>query len=71
MLLSYDLWQRRYGGDPDIVGRMIEANRSPRRVIGVLERGFAFPRPEIGLWYPEDPDPATARVDPCETLRLR
>jgi predicted permease len=62
VLLSYDLWQRRYGGDPAIVGRTIEANRAPRRVIGVLEQGFAFPRPEIGLWYPEDPDPATARV---------
>ncbi|MGE0158259.1 MAG: ADOP family duplicated permease [Gemmatimonadales bacterium] len=62
VLLSYELWQRRYGGDPSIVGRTIEANRVPRRVIGVLEEGFAFPRPEIGLWYPEDPDPATARA---------
>jgi predicted permease len=62
VLLSYDLWQRRYGGDPDIVGRTIEANSAPKLVIGVLEEGFAFPRPEIGLWYPEDPDPATARV---------
>jgi putative ABC transport system permease protein len=62
VLLSYDLWQRRYGGDPSIVGRTIEANRAPKLVIGVLEEGFAFPRAEIGLWYPEDPDPATARA---------
>ena len=60
VLLSYDLWQRRYGGDPSVIGRMIEANQVPRRVIGVLEPGFAFPRPEIGIWYPEDPDPSTA-----------
>jgi predicted permease len=62
VLLSYDLWQRWYGGDPDIIGRTIEANRAPRRVIGVLEPAFAFPRPEIGIWYPEDPDPATANA---------
>jgi predicted permease len=62
VLLSFDLWRRTYGADPDIVGRMIEANRAPRRVIGVLEAGFAFPRPEIGIWYPEDPDPARARA---------
>lgn len=62
VLLSYDLWQRRYGADPDIVGKAIEANRAPRRVIGVLDRGFDFPRPDIGIWYPEDPDPATANA---------
>jgi predicted permease len=62
VLMSYDLWQRRYGGDPAIVGSTIEANRGPRRVIGVMERGFGFPRRETDLWYPFDPDPATARA---------
>jgi len=62
VLLSHDLWERRYGADPDIVGSIIEANRAPRRVIGVLEAGFDFPHPDIGIWYPEDPDPATARA---------
>jgi predicted permease len=62
VVISYDLWQRRYGGDPSIVGRTIEANRAPRTVIGVLEPGFTFPRPEIEIWYPEDPEPATARA---------
>ena len=62
VLLSHELWQRRFGGAPDIVGRTIEANRAPRRVMGVLEEGFAFPRPDIGIWYPEDPDPGTANA---------
>ncbi len=62
VLISYDLWQRRYGGDPAVVGTSIEINRGPRQVIGVLERGFDFPRPDIDIWYPSDPDPATARA---------
>jgi hypothetical protein len=60
VLLSHDLWQRRFGGDPEIIGRTIESNRASRLVIGVLEPGFAFPRSDVGIWYPEDPDPATA-----------
>src|SRR5688572_12076231 len=62
VLISYDLWQRRYGSDPSIIGTTIEANRVPRRVIGVLEPGFDFPRREIGIWYPSDPDAAEARA---------
>lgn len=62
VLLSHDLWERRFGSDPDIVGRTIEANRASKLVIGVLEPGFAFPRPEIGIWYIEDPDPARANA---------
>jgi putative ABC transport system permease protein len=62
VLISHDLWQRRYGSDPDIIGTTIEANRVPRRVIGVMEPGFDFPRREIGIWYPTDPDPAEARA---------
>jgi predicted permease len=62
VVISHDLWQRRYGGDPSIVGATIEANRARRTVIGVLEPGFAFPRPEVEIWYPEDPEPATARA---------
>ncbi|HVS03326.1 MAG TPA: ADOP family duplicated permease, partial [Thermoanaerobaculia bacterium] len=62
VLLSHDLWARRYGADPAIVGATIEANRQPRRVLGVLEPGFAFPRRDVGIWYPSDPDPAVARA---------
>jgi hypothetical protein len=42
-VISYDLWQRRFGGDPNIIGRKITLNNQPNEVIGVLPA-------EVG-WY--------------------
>ena len=42
-LLSHRLWQRRFAGDVEIVGRSIELSGSPHTVIGILPRGFQFP----------------------------
>jgi predicted permease len=39
-VLSYDFWQRRYGGDPSVVGRSVDLDRRPFTVIGVAARGF-------------------------------
>jgi putative ABC transport system permease protein len=61
-VLSHDLWVRRYGSDPGIVGRTIFPNRAPRRVLGVLEEGFAFPSREVGIWFPADPPATGARA---------
>ncbi len=43
VILSYGLWQNRFGGDPAVLGRSIELDGSPRRVVGVMPRGFALP----------------------------
>jgi predicted permease len=43
VILGYGLWQRRFGGDPNIVGRMVTINLIPHTVVGVMPRGFAFP----------------------------
>jgi len=42
VILAHELWQRRYGGDPGIVGRTIIADEAPCRVIGVMPPGFRF-----------------------------
>ncbi|HEU4796470.1 MAG TPA: ABC transporter permease, partial [Pyrinomonadaceae bacterium] len=42
VLISHGLWQRRYGGDPNIVGREIDLG-GKTTVIGVLPAGFEFP----------------------------
>ena len=43
LVLSYGLWQRRYGADPNILGRTILLDRQPYTVIGIMPRGFQFP----------------------------
>lgn len=53
ILLSENLWRKRYGADPAIVGRVIAIDHGERRVIGVLPASFAFPTPEIDIYYPE------------------
>src|SRR5262245_43123696 len=54
VLLSHELWQRRYGGDPQLVGRGIKLGGVTYTVVGVMPQGMAFldnsPRPE--LWTP-------------------
>jgi putative ABC transport system permease protein len=52
VVLSHTLWQRQFGGDRGIVGRMISLNLKLYTVIGVAPADFAFPvnEPNIQLW---------------------
>jgi predicted permease len=43
-VLSWGLWQSRYGGDRSIVGRPVTLDRQPYTIIGVMPAGFTFPR---------------------------
>ncbi len=52
-LISYGLWQRRYGGSRDVLGRKISINDKPFEVIGVMPAEFYFqPSREIDVWMP-------------------
>jgi len=51
-VLSYGLWQRRFGRDPGIVGRKIELNGAPYEVIGVMPASFQYPTATFELWTP-------------------
>jgi putative ABC transport system permease protein len=43
VMISHQLWQTRFGGDPNIVGRGIQIGNTRRQVVGVIESGFHFP----------------------------
>jgi predicted permease len=56
LIVSYNLWQRRFAGDPSILGRTLKLGGAPYSVIGVLPRGFvAYPSAEV--WIPLQADP--------------
>jgi predicted permease len=53
VVISHGLWQRRYGGSPDVLGRKITVNDAPYEVVGVLPREFYFmPARDIDIWMP-------------------
>ena len=62
--LGHGLWQRRYAGDPGIIGRAIQINGEPFQVIGIMPRDFVLPTdfqnpsPTV-LWMPQQWNSAT------------
>jgi predicted permease len=72
-MLSFGTWTRRFGSDPQIVGKKIAINGTPREVVGVLPKSFSLPREvmptlygpenqaEILLPFPMQPDAAQNR----------
>ncbi|HKA00454.1 MAG TPA: ABC transporter permease [Candidatus Solibacter sp.] len=40
VVISYDFWKTRFGGDPDIIGRKLFVNRNPMTIVGVAAAGF-------------------------------
>lgn len=57
-VLSHRAWRDRFGGDPDVLGRVLDLGTVTLRVVGVMPRGFNFPDPDIELWTPWGWDPA-------------
>lgn len=55
-ILTYGLWQRRFGGDPKIIGKAITLNGESYSVIGVLPATFQFALRSADLWMPYQPN---------------
>jgi putative ABC transport system permease protein len=54
-VLSHGLWQRRFGGGPDVLGRTIALGGDAYEIIGVMPPALAFPA-DAELWVPLAPD---------------
>jgi predicted permease len=57
VMLSYGYWQRRFGGDPGVVGRTISVNSQSRVIAGVMPRGFKIVNYDFDLLVPLALDP--------------
>ena len=59
-ILSYDAWQRHFGGDPGILGRTVlvesmvtlAGDGTTHSIVGVMPEGFYFPDPQTEFWTP-------------------
>jgi predicted permease len=56
VVIGYDVWQSRFAGDPDVVGRTLQLGATRHEVIGVMPDGFAFPI-RNRVWAPLRLDP--------------
>ena len=62
VMLSYGYWQRRFGGDPGVVGRTIQVNSQPRVIAGVMPRGFKVVNYDFDLLVPMALDPVNEQL---------
>jgi putative ABC transport system permease protein len=70
-LLSWNLWMRRFGGNPSIVGQTILLNTRPYTVIGVMPSWFAFPYNTVQLWTPASHENTPARMQVLDDHEFR
>ena len=61
-VLSYQLWQRRFGGDAAILGRVVQLNDRPIEIVGVMPESFRFIYQDTDLW-------AAYRLDRAQAWR--
>jgi len=72
VVLSYDLWQRRFGGEQKIVGQKLTLDGQPMTVVGVMPPEFKlllFEQEEL-LWWPQAPDESMKRQRRATYLKV-
>jgi putative ABC transport system permease protein len=69
VVIGYGLWQRRFGGRTEVLGRTLNLNGAPYAIIGVMPPRFNFPYGGE-LWVPETFDRSSPNFDPHVTARI-
>ena len=52
MVLSYPFWQRRFNGDPNVLGRKVLVDNQETTIIGVMPKGFDYASSTTDFWAP-------------------
>ena len=52
VMLTWNIFERRFGGDPSIVGKQIHLDGKPYTVVGVLPKSFTYPDAKVQVWVP-------------------
>ena len=60
VVISHALWQRRFGGAPDVINRKITLSNEPATIIGIMPPGFTYPY-DAAVWWPYQLNPAKER----------
>lgn len=68
VVISAGYWQRRFGGDPGVIGRTLRVNQTPLTVVGVLRAGFQGQSGATDMWVPITMAP-TLEGDPTRLER--
>jgi predicted permease len=64
VMLSYGYWQRRFGGDRSVIGRVIQVDAQTRTIVGVMPRGFRMVDDDFDLLLPMALDRSQLRLAP-------
>ena len=59
VVISHELWQRMFGGDPTVVGRQIQVQGRARTVLGIMPAGYDLHDAKAHIWAPIGLDPAS------------
>lgn len=51
-VISQGLWQRRFGGDEDVLGRTVLVDGEARTIVGIMPQEFSFPHQNTEIWTP-------------------
>ncbi|HEX4038482.1 MAG TPA: ABC transporter permease [Acidobacteriaceae bacterium] len=64
VMLSYGYWLRRFGGDPAVIGRVIQVDSEPRTIVGIMPRSFRVADQPFELLLPLALDPINQKLAP-------
>jgi putative ABC transport system permease protein len=71
VIISYRHWATQFGGDPDIIGRVVEIDDQPHTVIGVMSPRTRYPEANAAIWRPLNLNSAQPSRRRVQTVTVR